>query len=1318
MGLTFMASLSVMKASTATLTAWTFDNLSSGTTNTSPQPSTGLGTAGALGMANSYNNTNSLSNPIVVSLAGSSSGGPNAWQISGNGAAPNGGDGWSTSAPIGTQGAQFSGSTYGYYNVSASFDVYVPSTGEANLQVEYTTEGNLWVNAGNITVSGGSATVNNNTTSTNTVNGTYVKLATGWNNGITVNLGGISGVDNDPNFAIRIVNASTGPDDVDTTGAAYNNTSGNWTLDNVVIQGVSIDTIADWTFASYASGGIYSTNSGYVENPIPEINFAYESEASAACIGFDITNFQFASGVDFSTNAPDVTSQAGSSTPGNPSSWRMRGAPGNGWTSVAPNGSQGGEFDVSTVNYSNIVVTFDIYFTSAAEARMCVLYTTNGWTNSFTANTLAYAPNPQYILTNDQTADPNTIEGTYFYQTAGQNWYNQLAVDFTGIPNVDNNPLFGIRIVNASSNVDDVAYNGFPYNNNSGNARLGNVLFGGQYNGLVPPSVSAASGATVDNPFTNTFADNANWRASISAVYINGQILPPSAYNANNAGMLIFTPALSTLLQLAAVDSIIVYATNYSTVRITQPIAAGAFKNLNNPVGALGPSASGGTLEVNPVLVLADQYGNSTTNPYANVVVTATAGGASGWTLGGATVQPEVNGVITFTNLSATLATATPVTGAAVMLNVTGYTNAATKGSTTNITLSTFNIGVAPVPFTPGNLAIFQVDTLSNNTTFSMIEVKSSATNPAPVNIVPVSATGTNALRESPAGTTGRLALSDDGTLLTFGAFADGSSATPDETLNLNRAAVGMNYTNGVSIGATYTSTSLGGSQARAAATLDDVNFFADDKGGLYYGSGYVFQANVDALNNVVVKCFGPQANSIYPGHTAYVETQKAVSGENIPVVYMIYNNGGWITQPNNLGNDPNATDFYLISTNCGTTYDVMYTCDQISSSQGVINKFSWEPGVDSSNPNNEYGWATNGSWTNTVGIDGMFVTTNGVGDAYIYYTTGAGGTAGNSIYRVTDSTGWGANIHIITTNLIYTTPKTASMKGIVFVPQQTANAYEPMPTPILAPASKLNLNSTFNIATIPDDPTWRCNITSVTVNGTAIPSTAYSTNTAGVIAFTPSQASALQTPGVKTITFSVTGYITNSVTQVIVGPATQLVITTQPTAPKADGAVLAKQPVVTIEDASNDVIFAAANVGATATQGTWSLGGNTNLATSAGVSTYTNLGALATSAVTGATITFSSGGLTTNSSAFNIPAPIYSVLHKANVANGKFAFAFTNATGLFYSVLATNNILAPVSTWPAAGTTVENPAGSGTYVFTNSVGANGQVYYILKQQP
>src|SRR5262249_13046044 len=147
--------------------------------------STGLGTASALGMANSFNGTNSLSNPDIQSLAGSSSGGPNCWRIRGfSSVSGNQGDGWSTNAAIGTQGAQFTGSTVGYYRIKASFDVYATADAEANLQVQYSTAGTNWINA--TIVSAASGVIANNNSSPNTVIGSYIKLVSGWNNQVTI----------------------------------------------------------------------------------------------------------------------------------------------------------------------------------------------------------------------------------------------------------------------------------------------------------------------------------------------------------------------------------------------------------------------------------------------------------------------------------------------------------------------------------------------------------------------------------------------------------------------------------------------------------------------------------------------------------------------------------------------------------------------------------------------------------------------------------------------------------------------------------------------------------------------------------------------------------------------------------------------------------------------------------------------------------------------------------------------------------------------------------------------------------------------------
>ena len=45
---------------------------------------------------------------------------------------------------------------------------------------------------------------------------------------------------NDPNFAIEMVNASTGADNVSAAGTALNNSSGNWRFDNIAISGTAV----------------------------------------------------------------------------------------------------------------------------------------------------------------------------------------------------------------------------------------------------------------------------------------------------------------------------------------------------------------------------------------------------------------------------------------------------------------------------------------------------------------------------------------------------------------------------------------------------------------------------------------------------------------------------------------------------------------------------------------------------------------------------------------------------------------------------------------------------------------------------------------------------------------------------------------------------------------------------------------------------------------------------------------------------------------------------------------------------------------------
>jgi hypothetical protein len=301
---------------------------------------------------------------------------------------------------------------------------------------------------------------------------------------------------------------------------------------------------------------------------------------------------------------------------------------------------------------------------------------------------------------------------------------------------------------------------------------------------------------------------------------------------------------------------------------------------------------------------------------------------------------------------------------------------------------------------------------------------------------------------------------------------------------------------------------------------------------------------------------------------------------------------------------------------------------------------------------------------------------------------------------------------------VIYTTSGSTSLKGLTFVPQESIFTNELTPPPILTAQTFAVTNNLFTITNTPDDPVWRSTITGITVNGTTLAPAAYDTTHPGKIVFDPSQSALLQNPGSKTIVISATGYSDDTITQIVAGMPAKLAVTTQPKAPNADGGPLATQPVVAVQDQFGNAVASTASITAAPVQATWTLGGTTTRSAVNGTATFTGLTAFSTNAVAGATITFTSSGLTAaTSSSFNIPAPILANLRGTTLSNGKLTFSFTNASGLSFSVLATNNLAAPIATWPVVGLAIESPAGSGNYRYTNSAAAtNGQQFYILRQ--
>ena len=183
------------------------------------------------------------------------------------------------------------------------------------------------------------------------------------------------------------------------------------------------------------------------------------------------------------------------------------------------------------------------------------------------------------------------------------------------------------------------------------------------------------------------------------------------------------------------------------------------------------------------------------------------------------------------------------------------------------------------------------------------------------------------------------------------------------------------------------------------------------------------------------------------------------------------------------------------------------------------------------------------------------------------------------------------------------------------------------------------NLDITFT-----DDASWRAAITSVKIGSTALTLTTDYVISAGNIQLIPSGLNALlTTPGNKSVTVVATGYNDASVTQVInTGAAYKLVMKTQPTAPTANGTTFAIQPAVYIQDRYGNSTTSTASVVANVGLGSWTIGGTTTMAAVNGTATFTDLTATSPSAVLGATINFTSTGLTSvSSSGFDIPAPI-----------------------------------------------------------------------------
>ncbi len=244
------------------------------------------------------------------------------------------------------------------------------------------------------------------------------------------------------------------------------------------VQPPTTNVIATWDLTNYAAAGI-KFPVGNPAGPTPSVSNVTAGQPTPTSLALGMTNnYTFpttksgsATTYTGSVDAEDLT-VTGDGTDPNPQSlaWRIRGegnnanGQGNGWNTAAPQYTQGAQYLISTVGYSNIVFEYDWYTTAQAVRDLQAQYTVDGstWTN---VGPVQVAP-------------------------AGGGYFPQITINFPalGIASVNNNPNFGIRLVTtydtsagapvpATYTAATLSAPGAPVviNNNSGNWRFDEI---------------------------------------------------------------------------------------------------------------------------------------------------------------------------------------------------------------------------------------------------------------------------------------------------------------------------------------------------------------------------------------------------------------------------------------------------------------------------------------------------------------------------------------------------------------------------------------------------------------------------------------------------------------------------------------------------------------------------------------------------------------------------------------------------------------------------------------------------------------------------
>ncbi|PKQ62035.1 hypothetical protein BZG02_13935 [Labilibaculum filiforme] len=188
---------------------------------------------------------------------------------------------------------------------------------------------------------------------------------------------------------------------------------------------------------------------------------------------------------------------------------------------------------------------------------------------------------------------------------------------------------------------------------------------------LTPPNINPAVGLTVDADFSLNFsANDDSWSSSIKTITYAGDTLLASAYTVGTE-TITFHISQEVLLQKAGTFTISIHSLGYTNVLVEQEIGHGAIASMEITQQPTAPVTNGDLLDQQPILRFLDQYANECTTEIQKTITLA-RNDTGNWSLAGTIEQTAVNGIVTFTDISA-YSTA-PVIGATLQFSATDLT--------------------------------------------------------------------------------------------------------------------------------------------------------------------------------------------------------------------------------------------------------------------------------------------------------------------------------------------------------------------------------------------------------------------------------------------------------------------------------------------------------------------------------------------------------------------------------------------------------------------------------------------------------------------